>query len=75
MSRHRSRFVSIQFKKFYSFLAALNLYCCTQALSSCSERGLLFIVVCRLLVVMVSFVVEQVLSVPIVVAAACELSS
>ena len=31
--------------------------------------------VCRLLVVMVSFVVEQVLSVPIVVAAACELSS
>ena len=49
MSRHRSRFVSIQFKKFYSFLAALNLCCCTQALSSCSERGLLFIVVCRLL--------------------------
>ena len=28
-------------------LAALGLRCCAQAFSSCSERGLLFIAVCR----------------------------
>ena len=30
------------------FLAALGLRCCAQAFSSCSERGLLFVAVCRL---------------------------
>ena len=33
----------------YLFLAALGLLCCTWAFSSCSERGLLFVAVCRLL--------------------------
>ena len=30
---------------FFFFLAALGLRCCAQAFSSCSERGLLFVVV------------------------------
>ena len=34
----------------------LGLRCCTQAFSSCGERGLLFIVVHRLLVAVVSLV-------------------
>ena len=29
----------------YLFLAALGLHCCARALSSCSERGLLFVAV------------------------------
>ena len=33
----------------YLFLAALGLRCCSRALSSCGERGLLFVAVCRLL--------------------------
>ena len=33
----------------YLFLAALGLRCCTRAFSSCGKRGLLFVVVCRLL--------------------------
>ena len=39
---------------FYLFLAALGLSCCTQAFSSCSERGLLFIAVRRLLIAVAS---------------------
>ena len=35
----------------YLFLAALGLCCCVQAFSSCSERGLLFVAVHRLLFV------------------------
>ena len=38
----------------YLFLAALGLRCCTQAFSSCSERGLLFIVVHGLLTAVAS---------------------
>ena len=41
---------SFFFKKFiYLFLAALGLHCCVRAFSSCSEQGLLFIVVRGLL--------------------------
>ena len=38
----------------YLFLAALGLFCCVRALSSCSEQVLLFVVVCGLLIVMAS---------------------
>ena len=40
-------------------LAALGLHCCVQAFSSCSERGLLFVVVCRLLIAVASLVAEH----------------
>ena len=43
----------------YVCLAALGLHCCTRALSSCSERGLLFIAVRRLLIVVASRVEEH----------------
>ena len=41
------------------FLAALGLCCCTRAFSSCGERGLLFVVVHRLLIVVASLVAEH----------------
>ena len=41
------------------FFDALGVCCCAQALSSCGERGLLFVVVCGLLIVMASFVAEH----------------
>ena len=37
-------------KLIYLFLVALGLRCCAQAFSSCSEWGLLFVVVHRLLI-------------------------
>ena len=40
----------------YIFLAALGLCCCARAFSSCGERGLLFVVVCGLLIVVASLV-------------------
>ena len=40
-------------------MAALGLCCCTQAFSGCGERGLLFVVVRGLLIVVASLVVEQ----------------
>ena len=43
----------------YLFLAALGLRCCTQAFSSCSEWGLLFVAAHGLLTVVVSLVVEH----------------
>ena len=43
----------------YLFLAALGLGCCTQAFSSCGERGLLFIAVHGLLIVVTSLVAEH----------------
>ena len=43
----------------YLFLAALGLCCCAWAFSSCGERGLLFIVVRRLLVAVASLVAEH----------------
>ena len=52
----------VLFKKFFYiivFLAVLGLRCCTWAFSSCGKRGLLFIVVCGLLIVVASLVVEH----------------
>ena len=40
-------------------MAALVLHCCARALSSCSERGLLFAVVHGLLIVVASLVAEH----------------
>ena len=44
---------------FFFFLAALGLRCCARAFSSCSERGLLFVAVCGLLIAVVSLVAEH----------------
>ena len=44
---------------FILFLAALGLRCCSWAFSSCSEWGLLFIEVHRLLIAVASLVVEH----------------
>ena len=44
---------------FFNFLAALGLRCCSRAFSSCSEQGLLFVVVCRLLIMVASLVAEH----------------
>ena len=43
---------------FFFFLAALGLRCCVWAFSSCGERGLHLVAVCRLLTVVASVVVE-----------------
>ena len=44
---------------YYLFRAALGLRCCTWAFSSCSEQGLLFVVVHRLLMAVASLVAEH----------------
>ena len=44
---------------FNLLLDALVLRCCVWAFSSCGERGLLFIAVCRLLIAVASLVVEH----------------
>ena len=46
-------------KNLYLFLAGLGLHCCARAFSSCGERGLLFIAVRGLLVVVASLVEEH----------------
>ena len=43
----------------YLFLAALGLRCCAWAFSSCSEWGLLFVAVRRLLIAVASLVAEH----------------
>ena len=43
----------------YLFLAALGLRCCARAFSSGGERGLLFVVVRGLLIVVASLVAEH----------------
>ena len=43
----------------YLFLAALGLRCCVRSFSSCSEQGLLFIVVRRFLIAVASLVAEH----------------
>ena len=43
----------------YLFLARLHLRYCIRAFSSCGERGLLFVVVCRLLIAVASLVAEH----------------
>ena len=47
------------FFEFYLFLAAFGLRCCARAFSSCFERGLLFVVVCRLLLAVASLVAKH----------------
>ena len=42
----------------YLFLAVLGLLCCVRTFSSCSERGLLFVVVCGLLIAVASLIAE-----------------
>ena len=39
-------------------MAALGLHCCVRAFSSCSERGLLFVAVRGLLIVVASLIAE-----------------
>ena len=55
--QHLFPFLKIYF--IYLFLAVLGLYCCMWAFSSCGERGLLFVVVCGLLIAVASLVVER----------------
>ena len=43
----------------YVCLAALGLHCCARAFSSCSERGLLFVAVRGLLIVVASLVADH----------------
>ena len=43
----------------FIYLAVLGLCCCIWAISSCSEQGLLFIAMCRLLIAVASLVVEH----------------
>ena len=50
---------SFFFKLIYLFLPALGLHCCTRAFSSSGKRGLLFVVVHGLLIVVASLVVEH----------------
>ena len=40
-------------------MAVLGLCCCSRAFSSCGERGLIFVVVHRLLIAVASLVVEH----------------
>ena len=44
---------------FIYLLAVLGLRCCAWAFSSCGERGLLFLAVCGLLIVVASLVAEH----------------
>ena len=44
---------------FNLFLAVLGLHCCTWALSSCGEQGLLFVAIGGLLIVVASLVAER----------------
>ena len=52
-------FPAFFFNFIYLFLDILGLCCCTQTFSSCSEWGLLFVVVCGLLTAVVSLSAEH----------------
>ena len=52
-------FVFLKDLSVYFILVALGLHCCVWAFSGCSEWGLLFLVVCGLLIAMASFIVEH----------------
>ena len=54
-----SKFEILQEVNFILFCAALGLRCCAQAFSSCGERGLFFVAVHGLLIVVASLVVER----------------
>ena len=56
------KYILLSFIKIFIYLfilAALGLRCCTQAFSSCSEQGLLFVVVRGLLIMVASLVAEH----------------
>ena len=59
MYLHNTFFLNKFIYFIFLFLAALGLRCCMRAFSSCGERGLLFVAVQRLLIVVVSLVVEH----------------
>ena len=52
-------FINVFIFIYLLFLAVLGLHCCVRAFSSCSEQGLLFVVVRGLLIVVASLVVEH----------------
>ena len=54
-----SNFLKTIYLFIYLFLAVLGLRCCTRAFSSCSEQGLLFVVVRGLFIAVASLVVEH----------------
>ena len=54
-----SFFLILFFIFYFLFLAVLGLHCCTRVFSSCGERGLLFIAVHGLVIVVASLVVER----------------
>ena len=60
---------------FNFFLAALGLRCCARASSSCGERGLLFVAVCGLLIVVASHCGARALGTPVSVVVAHGLGS
>ena len=43
----------------YIFMATLGLRCCVWAFSSCGERGVLLVAVCRLLIAVASLAAEH----------------
>ena len=47
------------FKIIYLFMAVLGLRCCVPAFSGCGERGLLFVAVRGLLIVVASLIMEH----------------
>ena len=52
-------FLSFFIYLIYLFLAVLGLHCCLRAFSGCGERGLLFVVLHGLLIVVASLVAEH----------------
>ena len=54
-----SFFLILFFIFYFLFLAVLGLHCCMRVFSSCGERGLLFIAVHGLVIVVASLVVER----------------
>ena len=52
-------FIYLFYKFIYIFLAVLGLRCCARAFSSCGERGLLFVAVRGLLIIVASLVAEH----------------
>ena len=57
--QHRMSYLFVFNKFIYLFLAVLGLCCCMRAFSRCSEQGLLFLMVCGLLIAVASLVAEQ----------------
>ena len=63
-------------KFIYLFLSVLGLHCCLWAFFSCDERGLLFVVVCGLLILVASLFADHGLwGLRALAVVACRLSS